>query len=100
MTTTQNVLLAGASGVLGRHITAALTASGHTVIGLGRSADADVTAATDAGMTAQVTASAGPQLAETGSDGASPFLRLAALLMLLGGAATMLIGRKRTAQRI
>jgi nucleoside-diphosphate-sugar epimerase len=44
MTDTKNVLLAGASGVLGRHIAEALTRSGYTVIGLGRSADADVTA--------------------------------------------------------
>ncbi|UGQ08916.1 NAD(P)-dependent oxidoreductase [Yinghuangia sp. ASG 101] len=43
-TDTKNVLLAGASGALGRHITAALTATGHTVLGLGRGADADVTA--------------------------------------------------------
>lgn len=43
-TDTKNVLLAGASGALGRHITAALTADGFTVIGLGRGADADVTA--------------------------------------------------------
>ncbi|MGW6613565.1 NAD-dependent epimerase/dehydratase family protein [Streptomyces erythrochromogenes] len=44
MTDTKNVLLAGASGVLGRHITAALTRAGHTVTGLGRGADADVRA--------------------------------------------------------
>ncbi|NUU24258.1 MAG: NAD(P)-dependent oxidoreductase [Streptomycetaceae bacterium] len=40
----KNVLLAGASGVLGRHIAAALEDAGHTVIGLGRSAGADVRA--------------------------------------------------------
>lgn len=33
----QNVLLAGASGVLGRHIATALTDAGHKVTGLGRS---------------------------------------------------------------
>ncbi|WP_436790609.1 NAD-dependent epimerase/dehydratase family protein [Yinghuangia sp. YIM S10712] len=44
MTTTRNVLLAGASGVLGRHVTAALTGAGYTVVGLGRSPGADVTA--------------------------------------------------------
>ncbi|MER5469005.1 NAD(P)-dependent oxidoreductase [Streptomyces sp. NPDC002935] len=36
MTTNQSILLAGASGVLGRHITAALTEAGHQVTGLGR----------------------------------------------------------------
>lgn len=36
MTTNQRILLAGASGVLGRHITRALTDAGHTVTGLGR----------------------------------------------------------------
>ncbi|MER6449735.1 NAD-dependent epimerase/dehydratase family protein [Streptomyces venezuelae] len=44
MDDTKNVLLAGASGVLGRHITDALTRAGHTVIGLGRGAGADVRA--------------------------------------------------------
>ncbi|WTW96084.1 NAD(P)-dependent oxidoreductase [Streptomycetaceae bacterium NBC_01309] len=44
MTDTKNVLLAGASGVLGRHIADALTRSGYAVVGLGRGADADVTA--------------------------------------------------------
>lgn len=44
MTDTKNVLLAGASGVFGRHLAEALTASGHTVVGLGRSGSADVTA--------------------------------------------------------
>ncbi|MFD9412401.1 NAD-dependent epimerase/dehydratase family protein [Streptomyces sp. NPDC059989] len=44
MTDTKNVLLAGASGVLGRHIAEALTRTGHTVIGLGRGAGADVRA--------------------------------------------------------
>ena len=33
----QNILLAGASGVLGRHVTRALTEAGHKVTGLGRS---------------------------------------------------------------
>ncbi|MGW3662468.1 NAD-dependent epimerase/dehydratase family protein [Streptomyces sp. NPDC005141] len=36
MTTNQSILLAGASGVLGRHITRALTEAGHRVTGLGR----------------------------------------------------------------
>lgn len=40
----KKVLLAGASGVLGRHIAEALTRGGHTVIGLGRGAGADVRA--------------------------------------------------------
>lgn len=44
MNETKNVLLAGASGVLGRHITEALTRAGHTVIGLGRGAGAAVRA--------------------------------------------------------
>ncbi|MFD7258615.1 NAD-dependent epimerase/dehydratase family protein [Streptomyces sp. NPDC059874] len=44
MNETKNVLLAGASGVLGRHITEALTRTGYTVIGLGRGAGADVRA--------------------------------------------------------
>ncbi|MEU2542442.1 NAD-dependent epimerase/dehydratase family protein [Streptomyces iakyrus] len=35
--TSQSILLAGASGVLGRHITRALTEAGHKVTGLGRS---------------------------------------------------------------
>ncbi|CAM5395292.1 hypothetical protein SPURM210S_05807 [Streptomyces purpurascens] len=35
----QSILLAGASGVLGRHITHALTEAGHKVTGLGRSRD-------------------------------------------------------------
>ncbi|MFH8498533.1 NAD-dependent epimerase/dehydratase family protein [Streptomyces coeruleorubidus] len=34
----QSILLAGASGVLGRHVTRALTEAGHKVTGLGRSA--------------------------------------------------------------
>ncbi|MEU9227732.1 NAD(P)-dependent oxidoreductase [Streptomyces massasporeus] len=37
--TSQSVLLAGASGVLGRHITHALTEAGHKVTGLGRSGE-------------------------------------------------------------
>ncbi|MFC9292686.1 NAD-dependent epimerase/dehydratase family protein [Streptomyces sp. NPDC057011] len=44
MTDTKNVLLAGASGVLGRHIAEALTRTGYTVIGLARGAGADVRA--------------------------------------------------------
>ncbi|MFI8391641.1 NAD-dependent epimerase/dehydratase family protein [Streptomyces sp. NPDC085540] len=44
MNETKKVLLAGASGVLGRHITRALTRAGHTVIGLGRGAGAEVRA--------------------------------------------------------
>ncbi|WP_151478705.1 NAD-dependent epimerase/dehydratase family protein [Streptomyces albicerus] len=36
MTTNQSILLAGASGVLGRHIAHALTETGHKVTGLGR----------------------------------------------------------------
>ncbi|GAA2364704.1 hypothetical protein GCM10010246_66300 [Streptomyces cuspidosporus] len=44
MTDTRNVLLAGASGVLGRHAAQALTRSGYTVLGLGRGAGADITA--------------------------------------------------------
>ncbi|MFJ8082942.1 NAD-dependent epimerase/dehydratase family protein [Streptomyces sp. NPDC096205] len=44
MTDTKNVLLAGASGIFGRHIAQALAASGYTVVGLGRSGSADVTA--------------------------------------------------------
>ncbi|MEV7520193.1 NAD(P)-dependent oxidoreductase [Streptomyces sp. NPDC091371] len=44
MNETKNVLLAGASGVLGRHITEALTRDGYTVLGLGRGAGADVRA--------------------------------------------------------
>ncbi|MEU6352292.1 NAD(P)-dependent oxidoreductase [Streptomyces sp. NPDC047072] len=46
MTTNQNqsILLAGASGVLGRHITRALTEAGHKVTGLGRSRDNGVRA--------------------------------------------------------
>lgn len=43
MTDTKNVLLAGASGVFGRHVAEALTASGYSVSGLGRHG-ADVTA--------------------------------------------------------
>ncbi|MGN9913827.1 NAD-dependent epimerase/dehydratase family protein [Phytohabitans sp. LJ34] len=35
-TKNQTVIVAGASGVLGRHIRAALTGAGHTVLGLGR----------------------------------------------------------------
>ncbi|AWZ05671.1 NAD(P)-dependent oxidoreductase [Streptomyces sp. ICC1] len=38
MTHTKSVLLAGASGVFGRHIAEELTAAGHTVLGLGRGA--------------------------------------------------------------
>ncbi|WP_406359869.1 NAD(P)-dependent oxidoreductase [Streptomyces sp. NBC_00715] len=44
MTTHQNILLAGASGVLGRHITRALTEAGHRVTGLGRGPANDVRA--------------------------------------------------------
>ncbi|MFB6614881.1 NAD-dependent epimerase/dehydratase family protein [Streptomyces sp. NPDC085524] len=44
MNETKKVLLAGASGVLGRHITEALTRTGHTVISLGRGTGADVRA--------------------------------------------------------
>ncbi|MFJ6758814.1 NAD-dependent epimerase/dehydratase family protein [Streptomyces sp. NPDC091273] len=44
MNETKNVLLAGASGVLGRHVTEALTRADHTVIGLGRGAGAGVRA--------------------------------------------------------
>jgi nucleoside-diphosphate-sugar epimerase len=46
MTTNQNqsILLAGASGVLGRHIARALTEAGHKVTGLGRGADNGVRA--------------------------------------------------------
>lgn len=40
----QSVLLAGASGVLGRHIARALTEAGHKVTGLGRGADNGVQA--------------------------------------------------------
>ncbi|MBT2446251.1 NAD(P)-dependent oxidoreductase [Streptomyces sp. ISL-43] len=36
MTHTKSVLLAGASGVFGRHVAEELTAAGHTVLGLGR----------------------------------------------------------------
>ena len=61
--------------------------------------DSGIEAGVETGMTAQVTASADPQLAETGTDGAALLLRLAAL-MLLGGAAIVLFGRKRQAQRI
>ncbi|MHB9848614.1 NAD-dependent epimerase/dehydratase family protein [Streptomyces krungchingensis] len=38
MTTNQSILLAGASGVLGRHISSALTEAGHHVTSLGRGA--------------------------------------------------------------
>ncbi|MFB7369186.1 NAD-dependent epimerase/dehydratase family protein [Streptomyces sp. NPDC056222] len=44
MTDTRNVLLAGASGVFGRHVAEELTAAGHTVLGLGRGAENDVVA--------------------------------------------------------
>lgn len=44
MTTKQSILLAGASGVLGRHITRALTEAGHEVTGLGRGPANDVRA--------------------------------------------------------
>lgn len=44
MNDTKNVLLAGAGGVLGRHVTEALTAAGYTVTGLGRGPGADVRA--------------------------------------------------------
>ncbi|WP_436772153.1 NAD-dependent epimerase/dehydratase family protein [Yinghuangia sp. YIM S09857] len=44
MTDIKNVLLAGASGVLGRHIAEALSHAGYHVIGLGRAPDADVIA--------------------------------------------------------
>jgi nucleoside-diphosphate-sugar epimerase len=44
MTTNQRILLAGASGVLGRHITRALTEAGHEVTGLGRGQANDVRA--------------------------------------------------------
>ncbi|MER5381576.1 NAD(P)-dependent oxidoreductase [Streptomyces sp. NPDC002688] len=44
MTTNQSILLAGASGVLGRHITRALTEAGHRVTGLGRSPANDIQA--------------------------------------------------------
>ncbi|MDN3024274.1 NAD(P)-dependent oxidoreductase [Streptomyces sp. S.PB5] len=39
MTTNQSILLAGATGVLGRHITRALTEAGHKVTALGRGRD-------------------------------------------------------------
>ena len=42
MNDTKNVLLAGASGVLGGHITTALRQSGYTVISLSRGAGSDV----------------------------------------------------------
>ncbi|MGW6707556.1 NAD-dependent epimerase/dehydratase family protein [Streptomyces sp. NPDC054956] len=44
MTHTKSVLLAGASGVFGRHIAEELTAAGHTVLTLGRGAGNDVVA--------------------------------------------------------
>ncbi|MFE5484754.1 NAD-dependent epimerase/dehydratase family protein [Streptomyces sp. NPDC056527] len=44
MTESRNVLLAGASGVFGRHVAEELTAAGHTVLGLGRGAESDVVA--------------------------------------------------------
>ncbi|MES5820135.1 NAD(P)-dependent oxidoreductase [Streptomyces sp. RG80] len=44
MTTNQSILLAGAGGVLGRHITQALTEAGHKVTGLGRSQGNEVRA--------------------------------------------------------
>ncbi|MEU8778100.1 NAD(P)-dependent oxidoreductase [Streptomyces sp. NPDC048606] len=40
----ENVLLAGASGVFGRHIAKELTGAGHRVLGLGRGAENDVVA--------------------------------------------------------
>lgn len=43
-TQSQSILLAGAGGVLGRHIAHALTDAGHKVTGLGRSAGNDVRA--------------------------------------------------------
>lgn len=43
-TTHQNILLAGASGVFGRHVTRALTEAGHQVTGLGRGAGSGVRA--------------------------------------------------------
>lgn len=42
--TSQSILLAGASGVLGRHVARALTAAGHKVTGLGRSGENGVRA--------------------------------------------------------
>ncbi|MGW0737643.1 NAD-dependent epimerase/dehydratase family protein [Streptomyces sp. NPDC002851] len=42
--TSQTILLAGASGVLGRHLTRALTAAGHRVTGLSRGAGNDLRA--------------------------------------------------------
>ena len=44
MTTQQTVLLAGASGVLGRHITRTLVGAGYRVLGLGRSPKNEITA--------------------------------------------------------
>ncbi|MGE5826776.1 MAG: NAD-dependent epimerase/dehydratase family protein [Micromonosporaceae bacterium] len=44
MTTSSTVLLAGASGVFGRHVARALTAAGHHVLGLGRSASNEISA--------------------------------------------------------
>lgn len=44
MNTPQTVLLAGASGVFGRHITHTLTAAGHRVLALGRSSSNEVSA--------------------------------------------------------
>ncbi|MEV6770860.1 NAD(P)-dependent oxidoreductase [Nocardia sp. NPDC051030] len=44
MSDTKNVLVAGASGVLGSHITHALEQHGYTVVSLGRGAGADVMA--------------------------------------------------------
>ncbi|MFD9033158.1 NAD-dependent epimerase/dehydratase family protein [Streptomyces sp. NPDC059567] len=44
MTESRNVLLAGASGVFGRHVAEELTAAGHTVLGLGRGAESEVVA--------------------------------------------------------
>ncbi|MFJ9895754.1 NAD-dependent epimerase/dehydratase family protein [Streptomyces sp. NPDC091280] len=38
----RNILLAGAGGVLGRHVTKALTDAGHRVTGLGRGPDNDI----------------------------------------------------------
>jgi nucleoside-diphosphate-sugar epimerase len=44
MNASRTVLLAGASGVLGRHVTQVLTAAGHRVLGLGRSSRNDLAA--------------------------------------------------------
>jgi nucleoside-diphosphate-sugar epimerase len=44
MNANQTVIVAGASGVFGRHITATLRAAGHRVFGLGRGASNDIAA--------------------------------------------------------